>query len=160
MRSEKRKSVFQVFLQRASTPPGDLELARSGCGAKAWPYFLLLAVLTSPSSPPRQHEDEKILLFISGFLPPAGMCRGPFLVCLSARTSTLFFPNSRVSATVAVCLLDHFLQSGRLQVTDKEKKAHSFIQFVFFSIMDEESTAWTRDFWEVKRWTGGSAALT
>lgn len=26
VRSEKRKSVFQVFLQRASTPPGDLEL--------------------------------------------------------------------------------------------------------------------------------------
>lgn len=112
MRSEKRKSVFQVFLQRASTPPGDLEL-------------VLGAGLRHGLSPPASGANkpviasEKILLFISGFLPPAGMCRGPLLVCLPAGTSALFFPNSRVSATAAVCLLDRFLQSGRPSSGDR-----------------------------------------
>lgn len=99
-------------------------------------FLLLIAAPTSPSSLPRQQEDKKFLLFISSFLPPAGMCRGPFVVCLSA----LFFPNSHVSATVAVCLLDRVLQPGRPSSGDKENKKHilsyNLSDFFFFFFWD------------------------
>lgn len=121
----------------SSLPPKGFSPAHwpgAPCGRGQGVALLLLAALTSPSWPRQQREGEKI--FPQQELVQVHVC--------------------------SVCQGGGFTRwsSASSQVTGNEEKAHSFIQLVFFSIMGEESTAWTRDSGDVKTWTGGPAALT